>query len=172
MVYIISHEICTQLADVILCIGSTNERWRGNVISHWLRPYTEWSLIFIFFWVTLISSWLYHIMYLPISIRVTSQALGQSNDCPSACAVTLTDMDKKIIIAVFFEVCAMGAFYTYRSKMSHIRVTEWPMHGTKNPQNKQRHWNDVPLKIGNKPIFFSWKRITDPSLMKAWQNIT
>ena len=33
-------------------------------------------------------------MYLPISFRVTSLALGQSYDCPSASEVTLKDMGK------------------------------------------------------------------------------
>ena len=35
-----------------------------------------------------------HIMYLPISFRVTSLALGQSYDCPSGSKVTLKDMGK------------------------------------------------------------------------------
>ena len=33
-------------------------------------------------------------VYLPVSFRVTSMALGQSYDCPSASEVTLSDMDK------------------------------------------------------------------------------
>ena len=35
------------LIGIILCMGSANERRRNvcNVISHWLSPYTEWSLI-------------------------------------------------------------------------------------------------------------------------------
>ena len=35
-----------------------------------------------------------HWPLLPISFRVTSQALGQSYDCPSACEVILTDIGK------------------------------------------------------------------------------
>ena len=37
--------------------------------------------------------WL-HVIYLPISLRVTSLALGQSHDCPSANEVTLKYMGK------------------------------------------------------------------------------
>ena len=33
-------------------------------------------------------------MYLPMSLRVTSLALGQSYDCPSASGATLKDMGK------------------------------------------------------------------------------
>ena len=36
-------------------------------------------------------------MILPISFRVTSRALGQSYDCPSASEVTLKDMGKHIM---------------------------------------------------------------------------
>ena len=39
---------------------------------------------------------MWFITYLPISFRVTSLALGQSYDCPSASEVTLKNMDKMI----------------------------------------------------------------------------
>ena len=48
-------------------------------------------VLFCFGYVTG-SQWI-HVVYLLISFRVTSLALGQSYDCPSASEVTLKDMD-------------------------------------------------------------------------------
>ena len=42
--------------------------------------------VFSLFWI--------HMIYLPIFFSVTSLALGQSYDCPSASEVTLKDMGK------------------------------------------------------------------------------
>ena len=59
-----SHKIYTQFCCAILCCGF------------------------------IISSLWCHMIYLPIFFRVTSLALGQSWDCPSASEVTLKDMGK------------------------------------------------------------------------------
>ena len=58
--------------------------------------------------------WLYHqplvipVSNLPISFRVTSQALGQSYDCPSACEVILKGMGN-IDHCVITKDCFSGA---------------------------------------------------------------
>ena len=55
--------------------------------------HTVCVLCFVFWWWYsgggIISSLLNQVMYLPIAFRVTSLALGQSHDCPSASEVTL-----------------------------------------------------------------------------------
>ena len=50
-------------------------------------------LCFVLLWLYHHSQWI-HVIYLPVFFRVTSLALGQSYDCPSASKVTLKDMDK------------------------------------------------------------------------------
>ena len=62
----ISHKICTWFCCALFC--------RGYIDG---------------------SRWIY-VIYLPISFRVTSQAPGQSHDCPGACKATLKDMGKII----------------------------------------------------------------------------
>ena len=43
----------------------------------------------------IMKSWWIYVIYLPISFRVTSLALGHSHDCPSAREVNLKDMGKE-----------------------------------------------------------------------------
>ena len=64
MTYSLSHEICIQFCHAWFC-------------CHYV-----------------ISSWRIVVVYLPISFRVTSLALGQSYDCPSISEVTLKNMGK------------------------------------------------------------------------------
>ena len=76
---------------------------------------------------------------LPISLRVTSLALGQSYDCPSAREVTLKDIVKKIIsiwinqelwymITKLTNPCAYGIYYKCSHRHQSLRFY---------PSNKQ-----------------------------------
>ena len=56
------------------------------------EKYTEGFIVLCFGYIITIY-WIF-VMYLPTSFRVTSMALGQSYDCPSACEVTLKDRGK------------------------------------------------------------------------------
>ena len=92
-------------------------RWSHQKLSFWqlfLQPVTKvshswqhfrfcklgsqcspWNIHTVFFvHGDIMSSWKWMWLYLPISFRVTSLALGQSYDCPSASEVTLKDMGK------------------------------------------------------------------------------
>ena len=60
--------------------------------------YIPWNmhilLLWFICWCYITRAYWIHGMCLPISFRVTSPVLGQSNDCPSASEVTLTDWGK------------------------------------------------------------------------------
>ena len=59
------------------------------------RGYTCTQMGFVeFIMVFVINHYWINMMYLPISFRVASLALGQSYDCPSASEATLKDMDE------------------------------------------------------------------------------
>ena len=77
-----------------------------NTVSHWLGAYLDWSLpitwqyipwimhMFFFFVTILLMDIRNDVIYLSVFFRVTSLALGQSYDCPSASEVTLKNMSK------------------------------------------------------------------------------
>ena len=102
---------------------------------HSQQQYIPWNmhlvlLCFVLLWLYHGSWWIY-MVYLPISFRVASLALGQSYDCPSASEATLIDMDKTnqyqttakhnktwtlcIILGInyFHKIQSFAAFITY-----------------------------------------------------------
>ena len=53
-----------------------------QIIKHYCSGLFGWDY-FIYVWI--------HVIYLPISFRIASLALGQSHDCPSASEAILKD---------------------------------------------------------------------------------
>ena len=76
-IYSISHEICTWFCCVLFYCGYM---YSGTLLLHRHSLYVFYQFL-----------WIYR-PYFTISFRVTSLALGQSYDCPSASEVTLKDM--------------------------------------------------------------------------------
>ena len=69
-----------------------------------------------------------HVIYIPISFRVASLALGQSYDCPSASEATQKDMGKSIntIYTTNHELCALflGMFCEMNDYKNQQRILE------------------------------------------------
>ena len=82
------------------CHGYYGRRYLNGQIGSWLAMYIiSYKICTQFCYVSLncgwiLSSWWILMRYLPILFRVTSLALGQSLDCPSANEVTLRNMGK------------------------------------------------------------------------------
>ena len=94
----------------------------------------------------------------PISTRLTSLALWQSNDCPSASKATLMNMDK-YFIWIHYErlhnhnkakhnktVCIfLGIYCTNRPLVPHICVSKLVQRLSVNVRRKAITWTDVNL---------------------------
>ena len=68
-------------------------------------------------------------IHVPISIRVASLALGQSNDCPRASETTLKDMSK-FNLHMTTIVCAICAHFVGSTTLAphHLPIyTKWPL---------------------------------------------
>ena len=75
------------LVDPHIVPGPTLVHWNQHKVQYIPRSMHTVTALLCFVVVT-------HLTDFPISIRLTSLALGQSNDCPSASKATLMNMDK------------------------------------------------------------------------------
>ena len=73
----------------VVCIPCIICQWKFHIICHTVYP-KKYAHGFCF----AVLCWGYTLTDFPISIRLTSLALWQSNDCPSASKATLMNMDK------------------------------------------------------------------------------
>ena len=126
----------------------------------------------------------YSLTDFPISIRLTSLALWQSNDCPSASKATLMNMDK-YFMWVHYErlhnhnkakhnktVCLFLGIYCIRSKWqpaltssNHDDVIKW--------KHFARHWpfvRGIHRSLVKSPQKGQWRGAEIFSLICAWTN--
>ena len=109
--------------------------------------------------------WLY-IFCFPISIRLTSLALWQSNDCPSASKATLRNMDKYFMwihyerlynhnkakhnktVCIFIGIyCIPKSVLVYNLALQRLSWTGFPVFSFDTLQHTNIYWEEVVTRV-------------------------